>query len=302
MSDAGALGRCPACSERHPGYLTRVLGADRLRCKRCKTWLCVVDGALLPEPDDAQVWLSVAGDVLQTLDPELSTASERRLALVARGLSGARLDAAAHALAVALDVHVGEPPDGWLTWKEKRTPASYREVERVERELLVQRPGVVKELLGAIGLALLAGLYLGHSSAWAFAGVSSVAMVALFATMKTARWHLREDEWEIPGRWLGQRARISPRRVEAVHLTELRQKNGEARYGVALTVDGKRRVLVQPVLRTASEAHGLARTLEELAGLVPRRAERPRVRVAEDAVERVVEDAVERAEERTRER
>jgi len=99
------------------------------------------------------------------------------------------------------------------------------------------------------------------------------------------------ERWAIPGRWFGRTIDVDPKTIEWISVMRERVKGSDF-FGLTLRADGVDHVLVHPSRELSEEsAHGLARLLEEHAGLVPRRlSAKVRVERAEQATEPAEEE------------
>ncbi|MCB9613152.1 MAG: hypothetical protein H6721_32450 [Sandaracinus sp.] len=287
---------CPVCRTPEPGLAARVFGAARARCVSCGVWLVPSQDGWREEDPLLLPCLQAADAAVQALDTG-ATYSVRRRFFLERGLRGSALDDALAMLEDAMPVPRGEPPEAWVRFVETRRPGGYREAAKSTRKLLVRRPGGWADIGGSLAVSAYFGVLLYELAPWGPIVGALVPMTFLVGRLKTARWSLEPDRWHIPGRWLGRTTSVDPKTIESIAVTRARLKNDTEVFGLSLRAASVEHVLAHPSTKLTEEsAHGLARLLEEHAGLLPRRvATKVRVEVAEEHDAQQIEERIEHA-------
>lgn len=247
--------------------------------------------------------LRAADAAIQALDTS-ATYSRRRGFLLARGLREDVLDDTLAMLEAAMPVPKGEPPDGWLRFVETQRTGGYRESARNLRTLHVRRRVFGSDVVAAFAASAYFGVLFYDHAPWGPIVATLVPMALLVGRLKTTRWTLAPDRWSIPGRLPGRSTSLDPKTIEWVDVSRARLKDGVEVFGLELRAAGAKHVLVHPTLQLSEDsAHGLARVLEELAGLLPARlSTKVRVELADTPHEVEEPSAGKRTSRRDRER
>lgn len=242
------------------------------------------EGGLREEDPLLLPCLRAADAAVQELDSG-ATYSRRRRFFLERGLRGSAVDDALQMLDSVMPVPRSELPEDGVRFVETRRAGGYREAAQSTRTLHVHRRG---RLLAELFASLVIGSYFGiafyDAAPWMGIAVGLVPLALFVARLQTTRWSLGPERWAIPGRWFGRTIDVDPKTIEWIAVTRERVK-GTDFFGLTLRAEGVDHVLVRPSRELSEEsAHGLARLLEEHAGLVPRRlSAKVRVERAEEA-------------------
>lgn len=295
-----SLSPCPACRAPEPGLVVNAFGSPRVRCASCGAWLVPTEGGLREEDPLLLPCLRAADAAVQELDSG-ATYSRRRRFLLERGLRGSAVDDALRMLDSVMPVPRGELPEGWVRFVETRRAGGYREAAQSTRTLHVRRRGrLVTDAFAALVIGGYFGAVFYDAAPWMGIVAGLVPLGLLVARLQTTRWSLGPERWAIPGRWFGRTIDVDPKTIEWISVTRERVKGSDL-FGLTLRAEGVDHVLMHPSRELSEEsAHGLARLLEEHAGLVPRRlSAKVRVERAERATEQTTAAVEEETSRRT---